>query len=170
MLHVYLKMDLGRLIDGDDLVYPIFSKPIGILWPQGGWFVDLTSFFHVLQKSWESIKWHHDHTGAKILNLFKNSHFKNLNFDKIHILKISFFDKNSHFKNHNFLKIHINSQVWWECATQRHVAYFPTRAKSMGARPMFRRKSSADLQFSRLRFERFHVRFLAKFTCWNSPF
>ena len=29
------------------------------------------------------------HTGAKILNLFKNSHFENLTFHKIHIFKIS---------------------------------------------------------------------------------
>ena len=33
------------------------------------------------------------HTGAKILNLSKNSHFENLLFHKIHIFKISFFTK-----------------------------------------------------------------------------
>ena len=41
------------------------------------------------------------HTGAKILNLSKNSHYENPIFYKIHILKIQFFTKftisNSHF-------------------------------------------------------------------------
>ena len=38
------------------------------------------------------------HTGAKILNLSKNSHFENLPFNEIHNFKISFFfKKNSHF-------------------------------------------------------------------------
>ena len=41
------------------------------------------------------------HTGAKILNLSKNSHFENLTFHKIHILKISFFTKFTFFKYQN---------------------------------------------------------------------
>ena len=57
------------------------------------------------------------HTGAKILNLSKNSHFENLTFHKIHIFKISCFTKftfskshfsqNSHFQILIFHKIHI---------------------------------------------------------------
>ena len=61
--------------------------------------------------------WIH-HTGAKIRNLYKNSHFENLSFDKIHIFKISIlttftfwksqFWQNSHFENLIFDKIHIS--------------------------------------------------------------
>ena len=40
----------------------------------------------------------HIHTGAKILNSSKKSHFKNLIFDKIHIIKISFFTKFTIYK------------------------------------------------------------------------
>ena len=56
------------------------------------------------------------HTGAKIVNSSKKSHFKNLKFHKIHILKILFFTKftfskscfsqNSHFSNIKFLVIY----------------------------------------------------------------
>ena len=41
-----------------------------------------------------------DHTGAKILNSSKNSHYENLNFYKIHILKITFFTKFTILKSH----------------------------------------------------------------------
>ena len=55
------------------------------------------------------------HTGAKILNLSKNSHFENLTFHKIHISKILFFTKftlqKSHFsQNSHFSKS--NSRVF----------------------------------------------------------
>ena len=40
------------------------------------------------------------HTGAKILNLSKNSHFQNLIFHKIHIFNISFFTKFTFSKSH----------------------------------------------------------------------
>ena len=52
------------------------------------------------------------HTGTKILNLSKNSHFESLIFHKIHNFKVTFFTKftvqkshfrqNSHFKNSHF--------------------------------------------------------------------
>jgi len=46
------------------------------------------------------------HTGAKILNLSKNSHFENLTFHKIQFQSL-IFPKNSHFQNLIFHKIHI---------------------------------------------------------------
>ena len=59
------------------------------------------------------------HTGAKILNSSKNSHFESLIFDKIHYLKASFlikftfskshFSQNSQFQSLIFHKIHIFS-------------------------------------------------------------
>ena len=64
------------------------------------------------------------HTGAKILNLSKNSHFPNLIFHTIHIFKISVFSKftyskshfsqNSPFQSVSFHKIHIfqTSNSW----------------------------------------------------------
>ena len=55
--------------------------------------------------------------GKRNLNLFKNSHFESLIFDKIHIFKISFFTKftfskfyfsqNSQFQSPTFHKIHM---------------------------------------------------------------
>ena len=47
------------------------------------------------------------HTGAKILNLSKNSQFENLIFHKIHNLKISFFTKFTIWKSHFFPKFTI---------------------------------------------------------------
>ena len=47
------------------------------------------------------------HTGANILNLSENSHLENINFVKIHNLKLSFFDKIHIFKSSFFTKIHI---------------------------------------------------------------
>ena len=41
-----------------------------------------------------------NHTGAKILNLSKNSHFENLAFHKIHNFKLSFFTKVTFSKSH----------------------------------------------------------------------
>ena len=46
----------------------------------------------------ENILWYH--TGAKILNLSKNSHFENLIFDKIHNFNISFLTKFTISKSH----------------------------------------------------------------------
>ena len=57
------------------------------------------------------------HTGAKILNLSKKSHFENLTFHEIHNFQFSIFTKitfskshfsqKSHFQNLIFHKIHI---------------------------------------------------------------
>jgi len=52
-----------------------------------------------------------EHTRAKILYLSKNSHFENLNFDKIHIFKVWFFTKFT-FSILIFTKIHI-FKVWF---------------------------------------------------------
>ena len=45
------------------------------------------------------------HTGAKMLNLSKKSHFKNINLHKIHIFKISFFTKFTLFETLKFYGI-----------------------------------------------------------------
>ena len=48
---------------------------------------------HLLSKRLRKKETRNHHTGAKILNLSKNSHFQNLIFYKIHNFKISFFTK-----------------------------------------------------------------------------
>ena len=57
------------------------------------------------------------HTGAKVLNLSENSHFKKPQFDKIHIFKISFLTKitmsKSHFsQNSHFQNMFQTSNLW----------------------------------------------------------
>ena len=81
----------------------------------------LTTFRFSLRflKRIPAFKQHHSkkQTGAKILNLSKNSHFESLIFDKIHIFKASIlakftiskshFSQNSQFQCLIFHKIHI---------------------------------------------------------------
>ena len=70
------------------------------------------------------------HTGAKILNLSKKSHFENLTFDKIHKFKVSFltrfttsksqFWQNSHFQSLTFHKIHIFQNITFHAFHKIH--------------------------------------------------
>ena len=60
---------------------------------------EIKSKVSYLQSVWICLPSQHSHTGAKILNLSKNSHFENPTFHKIHNFKVSFFAKFTIFKH-----------------------------------------------------------------------
>ena len=86
------------------------------------------------------------HTGANILNLSKNSYFKNLNFHKIHIFQSlmftkftfskSHFSQNSRFQNLIFHKIHIYDTLF---SQNSHFSNFKSKEfldKKLGLAPV----------------------------------